>query len=182
MPEGRMEYVLGQGGFVLGDEYIETFAYPILHAVPYDGALYITKAPSKGNLPTDTTFWVKVAAAGRGVELRKTATHIQRRYEGQTEWTDLIPLADIKGDEGKAATIAVGTTSILPVGSPITITNSGTEHAAVFDFGIPPIGFAMPAFEIELPSMDLYVTTPEGVEGLDFAITDDGYLEVEING
>ena len=36
----------------------------------------------------------------REVEFSKTATHIRWRYIGTTEWFDLVPLADIKGDQG----------------------------------------------------------------------------------
>jgi len=42
-----------------------------------------------------------------------------------------------KGDQGDAAVINVGTTSTLSAGSPATVTNSGTEQNAVFNFGIP---------------------------------------------
>jgi hypothetical protein len=43
-------------------------------------------------------------ADGREVELQKTATHVQWRYEGDVAWTDLIPLADITGPQGPAGT------------------------------------------------------------------------------
>ena len=36
----------------------------------------------------------------KDVEFSKTATHIRWRYVGTTEWFDLVPLADIKGDQG----------------------------------------------------------------------------------
>ncbi len=39
--------------------------------------------------------------------------------------------------DGTAATIAAGTATGLPAGSPPTVTNSGTSSAAIFDFGIP---------------------------------------------
>lgn len=39
--------------------------------------------------------------------------------------------------DGTAATIAAGTATGLPAGSPPTVANSGTSEAAVFDFGIP---------------------------------------------
>ena len=42
-----------------------------------------------------------------------------------------------KGDTGDAATISVGTVTTLDAGSAVTVVNSGTENAAVFDFGIP---------------------------------------------
>ena len=41
------------------------------------------------------------------------------------------------GPQGEAATIEVGTVTTLPAGSAATVTNVGTESAAVFDFGIP---------------------------------------------
>lgn len=37
---------------------------------------------------------------GREIELQKTSTHIQWRYAGEAEWTDLIALADLKGAKG----------------------------------------------------------------------------------
>lgn len=37
---------------------------------------------------------------GREVELRKGATHVQWRYEGESSWRDLVALADLKGDKG----------------------------------------------------------------------------------
>lgn len=42
---------------------------------------------------------------GREIELQKSATHIQWRYVGETSWTNLVALADIKGDPGDDATI-----------------------------------------------------------------------------
>lgn len=41
------------------------------------------------------------------------------------------------GAPGTAATIAVGTVTTLPAGSPATVENAGTSSAARFDFGIP---------------------------------------------
>ena len=37
---------------------------------------------------------------GRPVELQKSATHIQWRYQGDIGWTNLVPLIDFKGDPG----------------------------------------------------------------------------------
>lgn len=39
---------------------------------------------------------------GREVELQKSATHIQWRYEGEPAWTDLVALADLEGPQGPA--------------------------------------------------------------------------------
>lgn len=41
------------------------------------------------------------------------------------------------GVDGAAATIAVGTVTTVPYGTPASVTNVGTPAAAVFDFGIP---------------------------------------------
>lgn len=41
------------------------------------------------------------------------------------------------GTDGTAATISVGTVSTVPYGTQPAVTNSGTEHAAVFNFAIP---------------------------------------------
>lgn len=42
-----------------------------------------------------------------------------------------------KGTDGKAATVKVGTVTTLQPGQPATVNNSGTENAAVLNFGIP---------------------------------------------
>jgi len=41
-------------------------------------------------------------ADGREIELQKSATHIQWRYEGEDAWTDLVALADLEGPQGPA--------------------------------------------------------------------------------
>lgn len=38
--------------------------------------------------------------AGDEIELQKSDTHIQWRYVGAAEWTDLVLLSDLKGDQG----------------------------------------------------------------------------------
>ena len=37
---------------------------------------------------------------GKKVELQKSSTHVQWKYEGEQQWNDLIPLYEIKGDVG----------------------------------------------------------------------------------
>ena len=44
---------------------------------------------------------------------------------------------NIKGAQGEAATVQVGTTTTLPAGSQATVNNSGSSEAAVLNFGIP---------------------------------------------
>lgn len=43
-------------------------------------------------------------ANGKSIELQKTSTHIQYRQEGGT-WTNLLALADLKGDKGESADV-----------------------------------------------------------------------------
>jgi hypothetical protein len=45
-----------------------------------------------------------------------------------------------RGIAGSAATVAVGTTTSLAPGNPATVTNVGTQYAAVLNFGIPTAG------------------------------------------
>lgn len=47
------------------------------------------------------------------------------------------PISNLMGEDGKSATVDVGTTDTLPAGSSATVANSGSSIAAVFDFGIP---------------------------------------------
>ena len=43
----------------------------------------------------------------------------------------------INGHDGNSATIAVGTVTTLAPGQPVTVTDTGTPSAAIFNFGIP---------------------------------------------
>ncbi|MBN9033748.1 MAG: hypothetical protein J0I23_28540 [Rhizobiales bacterium] len=51
-------------------------------------------------------------------------------------------VGDIRGPQGVAATVAVGTVTTLAAGSPATVTNVGTAQDAILNFGIPqgPVG------------------------------------------
>ena len=40
-------------------------------------------------------------AAGKEIEIRNDGTSIQWRYTDQNEWKELVPLADLKGKDGK---------------------------------------------------------------------------------
>ena len=48
-------------------------------------------------------------ADGKEIQLQTSATHIQWRYEGDAEWTDLVALADISGADGVGVPVG-GTT------------------------------------------------------------------------
>lgn len=61
---------------------------------------------------------------------------------GNLSWTNDGGLpnpetVNVRGAQGEAATVQVGTTTTLPAGSQATVNNSGTSEAAVLNFGIP---------------------------------------------
>ena len=77
---------------------------------------------------------------GRDIEIRKNSTHVQWRYVGESSWTDLIPLADLKGDTGdtgEAATITIGTVTTVTPATPASVTNVGTDTDVILDIEIP---------------------------------------------
>jgi hypothetical protein len=67
------------------------------------------------NLPSGGTPGVD----GKSVELQKSATHLQWRLVGDTNWINLIPLADLKGDPG---TGSQKTKNVASVSSTVTLT------------------------------------------------------------
>lgn len=61
---------------------------------------------------------------------------------GNLSWTNDGGLpnpetVNVRGAQGEAATVQVGTTTTLPAGSQATVANSGTNQSAVLNFGIP---------------------------------------------
>lgn len=61
---------------------------------------------------------------------------------GNLSWTNDGGLpnpetVNVRGAQGEAATVQVGTTTTLPAGSQATVNNNGTSEAAVLNFGIP---------------------------------------------
>lgn len=67
---------------------------------------------------------------------------VQEGFDGTVDdWLESLKGADgkngIDGEPGLSSTIQVGTVNTLPAGSNATITNSGDETNAVFNFGIP---------------------------------------------
>jgi hypothetical protein len=85
-------------------------------------------------------------ADGREVELRKTETHVQWRYEDEAEWTDLIALSEITGPPGEtgdqgpagpANTLAIGTVTTGTAGSSADATLTGDSPAQTLNLVIP---------------------------------------------
>lgn len=62
-----------------------------------------------------------------------------RHFDTETEW--VASLKGAKGDDGKSATITIGT---VTTGETASVTNTGTESAAVFNFVLPAGGGGQP--------------------------------------
>lgn len=94
-------------------EYSVSAAYDFFDWVTYEGSSYVVTASSgapAGTLPTDTSYWSLLADKGDKGD---------------------------KGATGLAASVSVGNVSTGAPDSPASVTNSGTENDAVFNFVIP---------------------------------------------
>lgn len=101
---------------------------------------------------------------GREIELQKSSTAIQWRYEGDESWTDLVQLSEItgpagpqgeqgpkgetgsqgqtgpqgpKGDPGATPNIQIGTVQTLEPGQQATTSITGTPENPILNIGIP---------------------------------------------
>lgn len=105
-----------------------------------DGKLYLKKAdgtkigtgvvlPGGSDSGTD----------GREIELQKSSTHIQWRYVGDSVWTNLITIDElkVKGDIGLTPNIQIGTVETLDSGSNANASISGTSTNPLLNLGIP---------------------------------------------
>jgi hypothetical protein len=127
------EILVGEFAIILGD--VESEDYGKLYVWTGSGYEYTADMSVQG-------IQGPKGDSGTEVQLRKSTESIQWKYadEDDTQWRDLVPLLDIKGDkgdQGEAATVAVGIVSTLPAGATATVTNVGTPTEAVFNFGIP---------------------------------------------
>ena len=107
--------------------------------------------PSGGTLVTAVNPYIVVVASDDRTTAERTAgpaplnsdlsDHViewgGKTPDGNGLWVDYGRFTGVAGMDGAAATIAVGNTSGLAVGSSATVGNSGTSAAAIFDFGIP---------------------------------------------
>lgn len=59
-----MNYELGRVGIVVRDAYDPAMTYEQMDLVTYNGGAYIAKGTTRGNLPTSTQHWVKLAENG----------------------------------------------------------------------------------------------------------------------
>lgn len=108
--------------FSYAGAYSNTATYLPADIVTYQGASYLSLTGSTGTAPTagaSSGAWGLIAKSGDTGPAGPTGA------------------AGTQGTPGTAATITVGTTTTGVAGSSATVTNSGTNNAAVFDFSIP---------------------------------------------
>lgn len=94
------------------------------------------------NLPTGEGGGIPGADGedGREIELRKGTSHLEWRYVGDTNWTQLVSLDELRGRDGRdgiTPNISVGIVETLAPGSQATVTKTGTAEAPILNFGIP---------------------------------------------
>ena len=104
------------------------------------------KAVEQVNAATEAA---KTAASEASTSADNASQSAQQAADSLQELKDGIASGDFKGEKGDrgekgdvgeigpAATVAVGTVTGLGAGAAPTVTNSGDEHNAVLDFGIP---------------------------------------------
>lgn len=104
------------------------------------------KAVEQVNAATEAA---KTAANKAAASAGNASTSAQKAADSLQELKDGIASGNFKGEKGDrgekgdigetgpAATVAVGTVTGLGAGAAPTVTNSGDEHNAVLDFGIP---------------------------------------------
>jgi hypothetical protein len=98
-------------GLTFSNDWNGVTHYTANQAVTYGGSTYIALASNTDQEPdTSPQAWSVLAQAGS---------------TGQT------------GEAGTAATVTIGTVTTLAAGSPATVSNTGSESAAVLNFGIP---------------------------------------------
>ena len=88
-----------------------------------DAAADVVNLPVDGIWPGSTAYVI--------------ATCETYMFNGHKEWIKISTGGGGGGGSGTAATIQVGEVVTGQPGSDVTIQNSGTESAAVFDFSIP---------------------------------------------
>lgn len=103
-------------------------------------------------LPTGSGGNGTPGADGREVELRKGSTHLEWRYVGDSNWTQLVSLDELSGRDGQdglpgqdgapgrdgiTPNIQIGTVTTLEHNQNATVTRRGTNEEPVFDFAIP---------------------------------------------
>lgn len=101
-----------------------------------------------GDLASEKTNTITTTADGKLSEINEINTKIPKIKTDGTNWLTWDPITKTyidtgvqasgpMGPVGDAATISIGSVTGLDAGAVPTITNSGDEHNAIFNFGIP---------------------------------------------
>ena len=94
----------------------------------------VTTNPAAGLHVNSNAYVNTDLRVGSQIEINATAGRVKAgSFEGDGSLLENIPA----GADGSAATIAVGTTTTGAAGTSASVTNSGTNSTAVFDFTIP---------------------------------------------
>lgn len=80
---------------------------------------------------TPTLYEQIVAAGGAAMTAADTAN------QAATELRTAAAEGQFDGDDGKAATVTLGTVQTVPYGAEAAVTNSGTENAVILNFSLP---------------------------------------------
>ena len=100
-------YNLGKVMVTPRGAYASSATYEPLDVVTYSGSSYLVLVETHGVVPSQTSpNYQLIAEKGR------------------------------QGDPGQASTVQVGTVTIVDSPSQMSVTNSGTENAAIFDFAL----------------------------------------------
>lgn len=129
--------ILGKVVITPKGEFNEATTYQKLDVVTYQGSSFICLQKTVSNLPTNTEYWQLIAEKGDKGEQGEQGEQGIQGIQGEKGDTGATGETGPTGQDGLSATIQVGTVNTLPAGSNATITNSGDETSAVFNFGIP---------------------------------------------
>lgn len=98
---------LGKVAFTPKGEFTRNMVYEPLDIFTHEGTSYIVKQKVSGVNPPNANYYQVIAGKGD------------------------------TGSSGAAATVSVGSVTTVPVGNEATVTNAGTNSAAVLNFTIP---------------------------------------------
>lgn len=91
----------------------------------------------KGYVETADELQSVAAAQGDFYAVGTEAPYVMYSYDETKGWVDHGMLKGVDGKDGTAATITVGTVETVAPEEQASVTNSGTENAAVFNFKLP---------------------------------------------
>lgn len=141
--------------------------------VVYGGEAYVCLIYNTNVLPTVATNWLKITEKGVDgkeiVSVSFVGNDMVFVFDDASTFSLVDAAITLKGDTGTAATITIGTTSTLAPGESAAVINSGTDTAAVLEFGIPKGVAGVDAF--------VYIAYASADDGTDFTNTFNSALD-----